>query len=70
MKYLEVDLKRKRQMAEIAKNKYQKMMETRTKSFQEKSMLHKVILAAIQEREYFIKNYHQSVTLQASRIRV
>lgn len=33
IKYLEVDMKRKRQMAEIAKNKYQKMVETRNKSF-------------------------------------
>lgn len=33
MKYLEVDMKRKKQMVELAKNKYQRMIEVRNKSF-------------------------------------
>lgn len=43
MKYLEVDMKRKKQMVEIAKNKYQKMIEVRNKSFIEKKELQKVL---------------------------
>ena len=36
MSYLEVDLRRKKQMMELAKNKYHKMIEVRHKSFVEK----------------------------------
>lgn len=43
MKYLEVDMKRKKQMVEIAKNKYQKMIEVRNKSFIEKKELQRVL---------------------------
>jgi hypothetical protein len=42
MKYLEVDLKRKRQMVLMAKSKYQRMMEVRHQSFIEKKELSKV----------------------------
>lgn len=43
MKYMEVDLQRKRQMAQLAKHKYQRMMEVRHQSFIEKKELTKVL---------------------------
>ena len=42
MNYMAVDLRRKKQIAEIARTKYQKMIETRTRSFIEKSELKQV----------------------------
>jgi hypothetical protein len=44
MKYMEVDLKRKKQMVQIAKDKYQKIIEVRHQSFIEKKSLKKVSL--------------------------
>ena len=43
MSYMEVDLKRKKQMMELAKHKYHKMIEVRHKSFIEKKHLTKVL---------------------------
>jgi hypothetical protein len=42
MNYLEVDLSRKKQMVDIAKSKYKRMIEVRNKSVLEKKELNKV----------------------------
>jgi multidrug resistance efflux pump len=45
MNYLEIDLKRKKQMVQMAKTKYQRLMEVRHQSFVEKKELTKVDLS-------------------------
>lgn len=60
--YLEVDLRRKRQLMEQAKNKYHRMVEVRHKSFVEKKEL-------THERQSLLQQHHQSVVLKASRVR-